>query len=77
MMNEHGKSDSPVVPAKPANKTGQSVAELVEERGLTKGNAVQQNTPRTQSRNREVSSELDRVREIAFSPLTRGRSPVR
>jgi len=65
MMNEHGKSDSPVVPAKPANKTGQSVAELVEERGLTKGNAVQQNTPRTQSRNREVSSELDRVREIA------------
>ena len=31
-MNERGKSDSPVVPAKPPNKT--SVAEVVEERGL-------------------------------------------
>ena len=63
MMHEHGKSDSPIVPAKPANKAGAPVAELVEERGLTKGNAIQQNTPRTQSRNKEVSSALDRVRE--------------
>jgi hypothetical protein len=31
-MNERGKSDSPVVPAKPPNKT--SVAEVVEERGV-------------------------------------------
>src|SRR5664280_2274714 len=34
-MNDRGKSDSRVVPAKLANKTGQPVAELVEERRLT------------------------------------------
>lgn len=35
-MNDGGKSDSPVVPAKPPNKA--VAAEAVEERGLTKGN---------------------------------------
>lgn len=65
MMHEHGKSDSPIVPTKPVNKTAPAVAESVEERGLTKGNVIRQNTPRTQSRNKEVSSALDRVREAA------------
>ncbi len=51
-MNDRGKSDSRVVPAKLANKTGQPVAELVEERRLAKGNTGQQNAPRTQSRDR-------------------------
>ena len=39
-MNEREKSDSPVVPAKPPNKSGAAVteAEAVEERGLAKGN---------------------------------------
>ena len=37
-MNERGKSDSPIVPAKPLNKT--SVAEVVEGRGLAKGNTT-------------------------------------
>jgi hypothetical protein len=35
-MNDGGKSDSPVIPAKPPNKA--VAAEAVEERGLTKGN---------------------------------------
>ena len=42
-MNERGKSDSPVVPAKPSNKT--SVAEVVEERGLAEGTRPAQHIP--------------------------------
>lgn len=49
-MHGSGKSDSPIVPAKSPNKAQGCVAEAVEGRGLTKGNKVQQNTPRTQSR---------------------------
>jgi RNA-directed DNA polymerase len=37
-MYEDGKSDSPVVPTKPPNKA--AAAEVVEERGLTKGNTA-------------------------------------
>src|SRR5213593_509597 len=37
-MNGQGKSDRPVVPAKSPNKTGASVAEGMEGRGLAKGN---------------------------------------
>ena len=51
-MNDRGKSDSRVVPAKLANKAGQPVAELVEERRLAKGNTGQQNASRTQGRDR-------------------------
>jgi RNA-directed DNA polymerase len=64
-MNDCGKSDSRVVPAKLANKTGQPVAELVEERRLTKGNTVQQNASRTQGRDGDASSALERVRRVA------------
>jgi RNA-directed DNA polymerase len=62
----HGReqSDSSVVPGKPPNKTGAPVAEVVEGRGLAKGNLREQNTPRTQSR-RSVPSALERVREAA------------
>jgi hypothetical protein len=66
VMHEHGKSDSPIVPAKLPNKA--EAAEAVEGRGLTEGNANQQNTPRTQSRNVDVSSALDRMRAV-FSLL--------
>lgn len=61
-MNERGKSDSPVVPAKPPNKT--SVAEVVEERGLAKGNTVGKARPGHRAGS-GVSHALDRVREIA------------
>jgi len=64
-MNGRGKSDSRVVPAKLANKTGQPVAELVEERRLTKGNTGQQNALRTQGRDSDASSALERVRRVA------------
>ena len=46
MMNGQGRSDGPIVPMKLPNKAGQPDAEAVEGRGLAKGNANQQNTPR-------------------------------
>jgi hypothetical protein len=47
-----------------ANKAGQLVAEPVERRAGTKGNAGQQSTCRTQSR-AGVSHELERIRKVA------------
>jgi len=44
-MNGHGKSDRPVVPAKPPNKPAQAGAEAVEERGLPKGNTASETRP--------------------------------
>ena len=65
-MNEHRKSDRPVVPAKFLNKPGQPTgAEGVEGRGLAKGNLSQQNTERIQSREENVPSALERVRQAA------------
>jgi hypothetical protein len=64
MMNEHGKSDRPVVPEKSPNKTGSPVAEEMEGRGLTKGNPSQRNTSRTLRRS-DAPSALERVRQAA------------
>ena len=64
-MNGRRESDSRVVPAKLANKAGDSAAELVEERRLDKGNTGQQNACRTQSRDVRASSALERVRQVA------------
>ncbi len=63
-MNGPGKSDNPIVPAKPSNKAGRPAAEAVEGRGSTKENAGQQNTRRTQGRE-SVPSALERIREAA------------
>ena len=52
----------PIVPVKPATKVAQAAAELVEGRGVTKGNAELQNTVRTQSRE-AVSHAQQRIRE--------------
>jgi len=41
------------------------MAEIVEGRELTKGNAIQLNTHRTQGRNNAVSNELERIRRAA------------
>jgi len=38
MMNEHGKSDRPIVPEKSPNQAQARVAEEMEGRGLAKGN---------------------------------------
>src|SRR5215831_3517934 len=71
MMNGHEKSDSVIVAEKPANKAAPSaveqsavelaVAEPVERRAETKGNADQQSTCRAQSRV-SVSQARDRIR---------------
>jgi len=63
-MNGHGKSDRPVVPAKPPNKPAQAGAEAVEERGLPKGNTASETRP-GRSAGLGVPSELDRVRQVA------------
>lgn len=64
MMHGRGKSDSVIVAEKPANETGQPVAELVERRAGAEGNTVQQNTRRAQDRG-SVAHALDRIRRVA------------
>jgi group II intron reverse transcriptase/maturase len=63
-MNDQEKSDLAIVAGKQPNKTGQPAAEAVEPRAGTKGNASQQSTHRTQSRDR-VTQALMRVRQAA------------
>jgi RNA-directed DNA polymerase len=65
MMNEQGKSDGAVVPAKSPNKAGiQPAAEGMEGSALAKGNSTGQNTHRIQGRER-VQNALGRVRQVA------------
>jgi RNA-directed DNA polymerase len=64
MMHDSGKSDRPVVPAKPSNNAERTAAERAEGRGLAKGSTGEQNALRTQSR-AGVLSALDRVRKRA------------
>ena len=61
-MDENGKSDSPVVPAKPPNKV--VAAEAVEERGLAKRN-TDGNARSGLGAGMRVSQALDRVRQAA------------
>jgi len=63
-MHDQEKSDSAIVAAKPPNKAGSPVAEAVEPRAGAKGNADQQSTHQTQSRER-VTQALSRVRQAA------------
>jgi len=63
-MNGRGKSDSPVVPGKPPNKAEGPAAEVVEGRGLAKGNSPERNAPRTQGR-ASAPSALERVGQAA------------
>src|SRR6202022_941739 len=73
MMHGHEKSDPAIVAAKPANKANESTVEASaganagepgEPRAGTKGNADQQSTCRTQSRE-SVSQALERIRKVA------------
>ena len=64
MKKGHEKSDFGIVAVKPMNKAGRPVAESVEPRPGTKGNAEQRNMHRTQGRQR-MSQSLDRVRKAA------------
>jgi RNA-directed DNA polymerase len=64
-MNDRGKSDGPVVPAKPLNKPAVVAgAEVVEGRGPAKGNTASESRP-GRSAGLGVSSDLDRVRQVA------------
>ena len=56
-MDERGRSDSPVVPAKPSNKAALAVAEVVEGRGLAKENTTNKRAPDTES---------DQVRQVRW-----------
>ena len=78
MMHGPEKSDPAIVAMKPANTTEQSVAEPVERRAGTKGNADQQSTCRTQSRI-SVSQALERIRKVqnALPSHTQGGSRMR
>ena len=61
-MNGHGQSDRSVVPANPPNKA--AAAEAGEERERTVGNTGSETRP-GRSAGEGVSSELDRVRQVA------------
>ena len=63
-MHDLEKSNSAIVAVKPPNKAGPPAAEAVEPRAGAKGNADQQSTHRTQSRER-VTQALSRVRQAA------------
>jgi group II intron reverse transcriptase/maturase len=63
-MDDHRKSDSPVVPAKPSNNAASAVAEVVEGRGLAEGNTDSSTRP-GRSAGLDVPSGLERVREVA------------
>jgi RNA-directed DNA polymerase len=64
-MDDRGKSDGPVVPENPSNKAQGGAAEMVEERGPAKGNTAGETRP-GHSAGLSVSSELDRVRQVAL-----------
>ena len=61
-MHDQEKSDSAIVAVKSPNKTGFPVAEAMERRAETEGNADQQSTHRTQIRARVIQA-LGRVRQ--------------
>jgi hypothetical protein len=73
MMYGREKSDSAIVAGKPTNKAVPTAAEPVERRAGAEGNAHQQSTHRTQSRER-VSQALERMRRAA-RPAPRRHSP--
>lgn len=63
-MNEGGKSDDLVVPAKPPNNAASAVAEVVEERRSAKGNTASKTRPGHRA-GPGAPSALDRVRQVA------------
>ena len=64
MMDDRGKSDGPVVPAKLPNNAQGGAAEVVEGRGPAEGNAARETRAGLRA-GVGVSSDLDRVRQAA------------
>src|SRR5437899_4172949 len=65
MMHGHGKSDRPIVPAKPPNEVEPEAKEAVEGRGLAKGNAPKRNMSQTQSW-MSMFNALERIRQAVM-----------
>jgi len=65
-MNDYGKSDSSVLPAKPPNNAGQPAAEVVEGRGLPERN-TDSKTDAGLSTGSSTYNALDGVRRIAVT----------
>jgi group II intron reverse transcriptase/maturase len=63
-MNEHEKSDRPVLPVKPPNNAARAAAEVVEGRGLREGNTAGKTRPGLRA-GYGAPSALGRVRRIA------------
>jgi RNA-directed DNA polymerase len=63
-MDDRGKSDDLVVPAKPLNNAALAVAEMVEGRGSAAENAISETQPGHRA-GLTASHELDRVRQVA------------
>src|SRR5262252_9388996 len=63
-MHDRGRSDSPIVPAKPSNEAARAAAEAVEGRGLAKGSTASKTRPGHRA-GQDASSALDRVRRLA------------
>ena len=61
MMHGHRKSDSSIVRPKPPNEAEPEAEEAVDGRGLAKGNRLERNMSRTQSRP-GMPSTLERIR---------------
>ncbi len=64
MMDGRGKSDDPVVPARPVNNAQGGAAEVVEGRGSAEGNVVSE-TRSGRSAGISALSDLARVRQVA------------
>lgn len=62
MMHGHRKSDSSIVRTKPPNEVEPEAKEAVDGRGLAKGNLLERNMSRTQSRPC-MPSALERIRQ--------------
>ena len=72
-MHGRGKSDGPVVPAKPPNNATPVVAaEVVEERGPAKGNAVSETRP-----GRRAGVSVCKVSWVACAQVARLRTGMR
>jgi hypothetical protein len=65
MMHRHRKSDSSIEPAKPPNEAEPEAKEVVEERGLAKGNLLGRNMSRTQSW-MSMFNALERIRQAGM-----------
>ena len=74
-MHDHEKSDRPVLPVKPPNNPAVVGAEVVEGRGLPEGNTAGETCP-GRSAGQGVSSDLDRVRQVARKDCRRAISTV-